>query len=114
MNYRAIARKTLLGFVVGTALSGFMVGAAFVAFVAVATTADAYMPGGGPNGLSSSIGIHNSASRSLIDSQRNNWNKPLEFGSGDPDGPAAKTTGKGPGGGINPTPRRSGSSRNPR
>ena len=77
MNYRAIAGKTLLGFVVGTALVGFMVGAAFVAFVTVATTADAYMFGGGSGGSASSIGIHNSATRSLTDSQRN-WNKPLE------------------------------------
>lgn len=107
MNYRAIASKTLLGFVVGTALFGFMIGGAFISFVAVATTADAYFLGGG-SGVSPSIGVHNSATRSLTDSQRNNWNKPLEFGSGDPSDPAAKTTGKG----TNGAPRRSGNSHN--
>jgi hypothetical protein len=78
MNYRALVGKTLLGFVVGTVLVGFMVGAAFVSFVTVATTADAYIFGGGSGGASSSLGIHNSATRSLTDSQHNNWNKPLE------------------------------------
>jgi len=110
MNYRAMAGKTLLGFVVGTALFGFMIGAAFVSFVAVATTADAYLLGGG-SGASPSI--HNSASRSLSEGQRNNWRKPLEFDSGYPNDPALNTTGKGLGG-VSSAPRRSGRPQNPR
>jgi hypothetical protein len=111
MNYRAIAGKTLLGFAIGTALLGFMVGAAFVSFVAVATTADAYMPGGG-SGVSPSIGVHNSASRALTEGQRNNWRKPLEFDGGNASDPALNTTGKSID--VAPAPRRSGQPRNPR
>lgn len=110
MNYRVIAGKTLLGFVVGAALFGFMVGAAFVSFVTVATTADAYILGGG-SGAPSSIGVHNSATRSLTDSQRNNWRKPFDFDGGNASDPALNT---GKGIGVSPAPRRSGQPRNPR
>jgi len=110
MNYRAIAGKTLLGFAIGTTLIGFMVGAAFVSFVAVATTADAYLLGGG-SGVSPSIGVHNSATRSLTDSQRN-WKTPPDFDGGNQSDPALNATGKGIG--ASPAPRRSGQSRNPR
>jgi phage tail tape-measure protein len=110
-----MAGKTLLGFVIGTALVGFMVGAAFVSFVTVATTADAYIFGGGSGGASSSIGIHNSATRSLTDSQRNNWNKPLESERG-LNNPATFGADNGgtTKGGVYPPPRRTKNQRNGR
>jgi len=112
MIYRAIAGKTLLGLIVGTALFGFMVGAAFVSFVTVATTADAYILGGG-SGVSPSIGVHNSATRSLTDSQRNNWNRPLDFNG--PRDPATVGTDNGDGAtkGLSKTPRRTGNQHRP-
>lgn len=112
MNYRIIAGKTLFGFVVGTVLAGFMVGAAFVSFVAVATTADAYLLGGG-SGVSPSIGVHNSATRSLTDSQRNNWNRPLDFNGGQRDPATVGTDSGGSTKGFSPTQRRTGNQRKP-
>ena len=120
MRYRLVVGTTLLGFAVGTALLGFVVGAATLSFVAVATTAVAYMPGGGSGGVSHapSMGIHNSLSSSLGDGRRNTFKKPLDSDGGGQSDPAPKTTGAGSGGapasgGFYPTPRHPGYQHNP-
>src|SRR6185369_3204295 len=84
-------------------------GAALLGFVVVTTTAVAQPLGGSV--MRSSANIHNSASSSLRDTQRDHWTKPFDFSDGSgPSDPALKNTRKNAGKGTVGT----GSTRKPR